>query len=220
MAPHQAPYVPDIEPERNRPNGIPSVPVSNPIEPDGGSLDWRELSTPDERFEYTIPAGTAPEDRSIPADQLEHYTDLPVHHDTAGNRYTVGRKGFKTENDEAFPVFERASSDWNCGAVVVNSNNGGTSIIVGRQRGRKNVTLLVPTTWTNPNGTVSSPNGVTISQTEGELQNGSGYQLNPGDSVTISTEAPIWAGLIPGNSTGVVQWLVEYNPAGGELTGQ
>jgi len=220
MAPNQAPHVPDVEPTRDHPNAHPSTPIVSPVEPDGGALDWRELPTPQEALEFVIPPGTAPEDPSIPIEDLHRYSDNPAPHDTAGNRYDTGKRGFHTDNEAAFPVFERASSDWNAGAIVVTSNNAGTAIVGGRQRGRKAITLSVPTTWTDPNGTVSTPNGVTISQTEGELQNGSGYQLNPGDSVTISTEAPVWAGLIPTKTTGVVQWIVEYNPAGGELTGQ
>jgi len=219
--PHQAPHVPEeIEQNRNHTTAHPSTVFVEPVEPDGGPLDARELATPDERFAFEIPVGVHPLDRSIPGDQLARYSDSPVHHDTAGNRYTTGRKNFGTDNGEAFPVFERASSDWTAGSVVVGTNNGGTSIVVGRVRGRKTVTVWVPSTWTNPGGTSTTPNGVVIGQTEGELQSGAGAQLNPGDSITIGTEAPVWAALIPGKTSGVVQYLVEYNPAGGELTGQ
>ena len=220
MAPHQAPHVPDVIPSRDQATAHPSTVFVEPVEPDGGPLDARELATPDERFEFQIPAGVHPHDRSIPGDELARYSDNPAHHDTPGNRYTTGRKNFGTDNGEAFPVFERASSDFNAGRVSVGTSNGGTSIVVGRVRGRKSITIWIPTTWTNPGGTSTSPNGVTIGQTEGELQSGAGIQLNPGDSITIDTEAPVWAGLIPGKTTGVLQYLTTYNPAGGELTGQ
>jgi hypothetical protein len=122
------------------------------------------------------------------------------------------------DNADALAVFERASSNFTAGQIVVNTYNGGTSIVVGRQKGRKNVTISVPATYTASDGTTSTPNGVSIAETEGELQliNG-GFQLNPGDSITISTEAPVWAGLLPGDTTGLVQYLVEYNPTGNDL---
>ena len=220
MSPHQAPHVPDIAPDRNKTNAHPSTPILDPVEPDGGSLDALELETPDEAFAFLIPAGTHPRDRSIAVDDLEHYSDNPVHHDTAGDRYTTGRKAFATDNGQAFAVFERAASDFNAGAISITANNGGTSIVVGRVLGRKSVTIWVPTLWTNPAGVSAAPNGVLIGQTEGELQAGGGVQLNPGDSITIDTEAPVWAGLIPSKTSGVVQYLVTYNPAGGELSGQ
>ena len=137
MSPHQAPHVPDIAPDRNKTNAHPSTPILDPVEPDGGSLDALELETPDEAFAFLIPAGTHPRDRSIAVDDLEHYSDNPVHHDTAGDRYTTGRKAFATDNGQAFAVFERAASDFNAGAISITANTGGTSIVVGRVLGRK-----------------------------------------------------------------------------------
>jgi len=220
--PHQSPEVPEIQPEikQNHRTDQPSEILLEPTPPDGNPLDRREDQTPDERFTFTIQAGHHPEDRSIPADQLAHYSDAPVPFDTHGNRYATGKKQFHLDNAEAFQVYQRAASDWNAGSVTVNANNGGTSIVVGRQRGREQVTLSVPTTWVTPAGSTITPNGVIISQTEGELQQNSGYQLNPGDSITIRTEAPVWVGLIDSNTTGMCLWMVTYNPAGGELTGQ
>jgi len=142
----------------------------------------------------------------------------PIGLDHAGNQYQTAGKRWSVDNADALAVFERASSNFTAGQIVVNTYNGGTSIVVGRQKGRKNVTISVPSTYTAADGTTSTPNGVAIAETEGELQliNG-GFQLNPGDSITISTEAPIWAGLLPTDTTGLVQYLVEYNPVGNDL---
>ena len=221
MSPHQAPHAPEeIEQNRNHATAHPSTIILEPVEPSGGPLDASELATPDELFEFQIPPGVHPHDRSIAVGDLERYSDNPVHHDTAGNRYTTGRKHFGIDNGEAVPVFERSSSNFTAGSTQVNSSNGGTSIVAGRVLGRKSMTIWVPTTWTNPSGTSTSPNGVVFGETEGELQSGGGAQLNPGDSITLDTEAPIWIGLIPGKTSGVVQYMATYNPAGGELTGQ
>ena len=206
MAPTQAPHVPEIIETGNVTQAHPSSPILDPVEPSGGPLDPLEIDPPDESYTFDIPAGTHPRDRSIAVDDLDRYSDNPSDHDT--------------DNGQAFAVFERSSSDFNAGAVSITAANGGTSIVVGRVLGRKSVTIWVPTLWTNPAGVSAAPNGVLIGQTEGELQAGGGVQLNPGDSITIDTEAPIWAGLIPAKTSGVVQYLVTYNPAGGELSGQ
>jgi hypothetical protein len=142
----------------------------------------------------------------------------PIGLDHVGNQYQTSGKRWSVDNADALAVFERASGKFTAGQIVVNSYNGGTSIVVGRQKGRKNVTISVPASYTAADGTSSTPNGVAIAEQEGELQliNG-GFQLNPGDSITISTEAPIWAGLLPNKTTGLVQYLVEYNPTGNDL---
>jgi hypothetical protein len=142
----------------------------------------------------------------------------PIQLDRPGDLYERGNKVWGTENGNALAVFERGSKSFTAGQIVVGTANGGTSIVVGRQKGRKNVTISVPATYTASDGTSSTPNGVAIAETEGELQliNG-GFQLNPGDSITISTEAPVWAGLLPGKSSGLCQYLVEYNPTGTDL---
>ena len=144
----------------------------------------------------------------------------PVDPDKAGNLYTTDRKAWGTTNADALSVFERASSDFTAGVINISTQNGNTAIIVGRQKGRKSVTIWVPKTYTNASGSTSTPNGVIIGQTEGEVQAYAGAQLNPGDSITINTEAPVWAGVLGGNTSGLCQFLVEYNPAGGELGGQ
>jgi hypothetical protein len=220
--PTQAPETPEIQPERkqNHRTDQPAETYFPGLHPEGGSLDSIELPTPDESTIFTLPHGMHPDDQAIPAEDLKRYSDAPVPFDTHGNKYATGKKQFNLDNGEAFQVFQRSASDWNAGSVSVNANNGGTSIVVGRQRGREQVTLAVPTSFVTPAGSTITPNGVVVGQTEGELQGGGGYQLNPGDSLTIRTEAPVWVGLIGSQTSGLVLWMVTYNPAGGELTGQ
>ena len=166
-------------------------------------------------LEITIPYFT---ETASPADEVDITSPAPA--DTAGNRYNTDKKAWGTNNADALMVFQRASSDFTAGVISINSQNGNTAIVVGRQKGRQSVTIWVPSTYTSPSGASSTPNGVMIAQTEGEVQAYAAVQLNPGDSITITTEAPIWAGILPGNTTGVCQYLVEYNPSGGELGGQ
>lgn len=159
-------------------------------------------------------------DEATPMAELDH--NRPVPQDVFGDHFTRGNKRFGTDNGRAVPMFQRASHDFTTGQTYTGTANGGISIIVGRQAGRKSVTIDVPNSYYNMAGTlVTSPIGVTVGQTEGELQGpGGGIQLLAGSSVTIETEAPIWVGLLPGQTTGFCQWVVEYNPAGGELGGQ
>lgn len=156
------------------------------------------------------------DDLASPLSELD--VTSPIQLDTAGNLYQKGGKRWSTDNGDALAVFERGAKSFTAGQIVVGTANGGTSIVVGRQKGRKNVTISVPATYTNSSGANVTPNGVVIAEQEGELQliNG-GFQVNPGDSITISTEAPVWAGLLPGKTSGFCQYLVEFNPSGNDL---
>jgi hypothetical protein len=220
MAPHQAPPADQHHDRANTPGtseniqkAVPSEILLDVLQPLGGLTDQFE--------DFIEPDAAHPRNNSVPIADLPGYSDSPVEFDTAGNRYENGRRQFDKGNGEAFPVFERASSDFTTGAIFVNSWNGGTVIVVGRQKGRKALTLWVPTSIVPPGSTTPiTPSGVLFAQTEGELQNGGGAQINPGDSLTIETEAPVWCGLIPGSTSGVVQFTTVYNPGGGELGGQ
>ena len=141
----------------------------------------------------------------------------PAPQDTPGNRYTTGLPPWKVENSAATPVFQRASHDWTVKIIKVDSNNGGTAVACGRQKGRQSVTLLVPTLL--PDGT--TPAGVVYAPTEDEVQAGSnaGGILNPGDSVSIATEGPVYVGVIGAATSGAVQVTIESTPPGGALGG-
>lgn len=163
------------------------------------------------------PTGVHPNDLSEPLGP-GFGSGAPTPPDTAGDRFTTGKPPWKTANKDATPVFERASHDFTVQIVAVNSAiEGGTAIACGRQKGRKSVTLSVPTVL--PSGVV--PFGVTFAPDQDAVQAGinAAGVLNPGDSVTINTEAPVWLGLIGANLTGWCQVVIEYNPPGGALGG-
>lgn len=108
---------------------------------------------------------------------------------------------------DAVPVNERASESHNTRAYSINA----TSMLVGRRAGRKYVVLSVPTTF---NGSTNA-NGVQVSDTRAYIDANAGYQLNPGDSLEIDSEAPVWVGVLSGNTTGVIQWCECFDPQGG-----
>jgi len=157
-----------------------------------------------------LPPGVAPEDPSVPygpGDRLPN--DSPVGEDGA-QAYSTRPPAFPVNNPRALPVYQRAASDWTGRVVTVDSNNGGTALAVGRVKGRDAVTIWVPSTL--PNGT--TPNGVIIGPSEDEVQQGlnSGIVLNPGDSISIRSEAAVWVGLIGANTSGACQVMQEFNP--------
>jgi phage baseplate assembly protein gpV len=158
-----------------------------------------------------LPPGVHPMDPSTGPDPV------PALPDTVGNRYNTGAAPYKTDNDGAVPVYQRAAHEWDVNIIVVNSTDAQPAEVVGRQKGRQSVTLTVPTTLPNgttPDGVVFGPNRGALQQTE--VGGGAGV-LNAGDSVTINTEAPVYATVITGNATGAVQAVVEFNPPGGGL---
>jgi hypothetical protein len=135
----------------------------------------------------------------------------PVDPDTGGPRFATKPAPWRTENEDALPVYQRAAHDWTSNTFLISKNNGGTIQVIGRQKGRIGVQLWVPSTATN---------GVRIAPTEGEVQANSGAILNVGDSAFLPTEGPVWVGLLPTKTTGTVYVTVFYNPAGGSLGGQ
>ena len=123
---------------------------------------------------------------------------------------------FETDNAKAVPVFERAALSHYTGAAQVN----GTQMLLGRRAGRKYVVLSVPNSYIPLGSTVAStPNGVMVDDDRSGLDTSSGYQLNAGDSLEIDSEAPIWVGLLPGLTSGVVQFSEAFSPLGGPVGG-
>lgn len=159
-------------------------------------------------------AGQAPDDQVAPS---RYPGDSPVPLDTAElTPAATGHLQFDTDNGYAIGVFQRAAHDWTSGSRQPTSAQG-PEMVVGRMKGRTSTTVWVPSK--DANGNV--PLGVVIGSTEGECQQG-GFDvvvLNVSDSITINSEAPVWVGVISGNSTGFCQFKSEYNPPGGELGG-
>lgn len=163
---------------------------------------------------HEAPPGVSPADRSEPLGPNFGET-APVREAPTTPQGRKGTAPYGTENYESLQVFERSSDQWDSYLWSIDpKQNGGTVQVAGRQKGRKSVTLSVPTAL--PNGW--TPVQVIFASTEDGAQNQiNGAILNPGDSVTIYTEAQVYIGLASGETTGFVQVITESNPAGGGL---
>lgn len=195
-----------------RPNQ-PSEGVRSPTQPTGVGVGV----SPAQRQAPTdtgLPPGAHPMDQAGP-DEWE------LGQEKSGAPYKRGRKPFADSNAEAFQVFERSASHFRTGVIAINSNEGGTAQVVGRQPGRVRLILWIPTTNIVVGGVlVTPPNGVLFAATEGEMQGlFNGSIINVGDSVSIESEASVHVGLIPGATVGYVQYLDLFNPPSQGITG-
>ena len=123
---------------------------------------------------------------------------------------------FETLSKSSVPVIQRAAEDLVAGSLYFNSSQGNPQLF-GRRRGRRSVTLSVPTAYLNSAGAAVTVSGIQWAHQRGLVENGSGFQLNPGDSVTIESEGPVFVGPLPGQSAGVIQWLEVFDTWGGPV---
>lgn len=112
-----------------------------------------------------------------------------------------GSKPYQARNVDAVPVFERSSEKWT--AQTLTLNNAEPLQIAGKQKGRKELIVFVPNT---------AAAGVIIAPTPGEVSMFQGVQLDPGATLTLKTEAPVYAGLISGQTSGIVCTVATINP--------
>lgn len=156
-----------------------------------------------------LPQGIHPRDNSVPitpGHPLE--SNDPTHGmDQLGPQGQRRRPPWSTENENALPVYQRAAHDWTANQYTLSSTIGPIQI-AGRQRGVFSTVVWVPT---------SAAEGVLISPAEGDVTQGAGVTLSPGDSIELPTEAAVWAGVIVGQSSGTVYVVRFYNPPGGGL---
>jgi hypothetical protein len=154
-----------------------------------------------------LPSGIHPLDPSVPyvSGDLDSNNPVGVPQEKAGNKFKTGQPSFNTDSEDALAVFQRASQAWSGNSYSLS----GAQPIVGRQKGRIEVHIWVSST--SALGVQIAPSASEVEATVGEII------LNPGDSITLATEAPVWAAPIPGNATGSVNVVVIFNPAGGPL---
>jgi hypothetical protein len=180
-----------------------STPGTDPAEQPGPDVDYAQF----------LPPGVDPYDRSVVL--AGHIDANAVTAPDQGQAYQTGHKPYPKDNWEALPVFQRAAKNFTVRIVVVDANAGGTAIAASEQKGRQSITMSIPTLLADG---VTAPNGVTFSANEGDLQGAASNDcgiLNPGDSVTIETEAKVYVGLIGANTTGAVMVITTNNPPGG-----
>lgn len=164
----------------------------------------------------SLPIGVHPQDRaSVIAPGWDTNNVAPP--DTYGDRGVRGRKPWDVANDEALPVYQRASLDWSAGLVQVTEANDGTAVVVGRQKGRASLALWVPSEVPIAGVMTATPAGVFFAPSKAELSLVTMPPLNVGDSVLIASEGSCYVGLLPGETTGWVAWMTLTNPIGGGL---
>lgn len=155
-----------------------------------------------------LPIGVHPGDNSVPlvpGQPLEHNQPVsPVEPGAQGERR---RPPWDTDNEEALPVFMRAAHDWSIRTFTLNSTTG-PIVVASRLKGCQSTILWVPAT---------AALGCVIAPTQGELNNGAGGTLNPGDSIELATEGPVYGGVIGANATGTLYVVRTFNPPGGGL---
>lgn len=126
-------------------------------------------------------------------------------------RTPVPSAKFNVDNEQAVPVYERASSSFSTVSMAIGAS---TFSLIGRHRGRKTIVLSAPVTINTLAGP-TTPNGFQWSHDRNQVDAGAGFQLNPGDSAQIDSEAEVWVGPLPGKTSGYVQLLEIFNVLGG-----
>lgn len=160
----------------------------------------------------TVP-GVHPWDQSVPIDpgtgQLVEPDRPPgTGPDQLESQGFTTRKPWATENEDAIPTNQRSAHNWEARVYTVNVNNSPIQA-AGRLRGCVATVIWIPST---------SPFGVMVSPDEGDIQQGAGLILNPGDSFQIESEGAVWLGIIPGNNSGGPAQIARFiNPPGGGL---
>lgn len=162
-----------------------------------------------------LPPGTHPRDKGLaPEQEFDHraFASPPQHTRT-------GRAPWSRTNVQATPTFQRLAAAFSLNLIAVDTNQGGTAKVVGRQPGRTRLTLWVPEEVPISGTMTATPAGVLVAASEGEIQQNIGVPLNVGDSIDISSEQGVWVGLQPGNTVGYVCALHCFDPAGGPQVG-
>jgi hypothetical protein len=183
----------------------PQPPTTEPMPPEPAPAPV----PPANDFDTVIPQGVHPRDASVPVipGMPMQGPDKVAGEGNLANQGQRTRAPWSTENEQAFPVYQRASHDWSANQYILASSSGPIQI-AGRLRGVASTVIWVPT---------AASEGVVISPTEGDIQQGAGVTLSPGDSIELPTEAAVWAGVIVGQTTGTVYVARFYNPPGGGL---
>lgn len=154
-----------------------------------------------------LPPGTHPRDASVPLvpGQAIDSDNAGIDGNALAEQGTRRSKPWGTDNESAFPVNQRSSSQWSANAYTLSGN---PIQLAGKLKGCVSTTIWVPAT---------ASHGIVIAPEEGDITQGAGVELDPGDSITLDTEAAVWGGVIVGQTTGTCQVVRLFNPPGGGL---
>lgn len=136
--------------------------------------------------------------------------------DTPGARHNgTGKPPFHTETSSALGVFQRKNHDFTANTFILSAGTPALEVI-GRQKGRGTTYVSCPSV-----ASVAGSVGFIVGPSEAEVLNGvGGVAVYPGESVTIESEAPVWIGLLAGQTSCICRVVSSYNPPGGGLGGQ
>jgi hypothetical protein len=156
-----------------------------------------------------LPPGVHPND---PATATDQHAAPP---ETRTDRY-LGRAPWHTPNTNAIAMFQRGSEDWGVASIKLGSAGGvgsGQVQAAGRVPGRTAVILTVPTLDINGvavGAVLVAPDPGSIEQAQSGGV-GDVLLLNPGDSYTLYTEAPVYAGVSIGATNCILQVIQLIN---------
>jgi hypothetical protein len=118
---------------------------------------------------------------------------------------------FQTDALSAVPVTSRSAESFNGRAVSFTIPYR----VVGHRRGRRAITLSCPSTVTSSTGSTSTPAGFQWSDDRSFVEANVGFQVNPGDSVRIESEAEIWVAPLPTAASGYCQYVETFDSPSG-----
>ena len=179
---------------------------------------------------------------SVPQVVVYHADDISLQdHETLGGSPVPNQEPvndwshdvyFPGTNATAFPVVQRSSSDYNAKAIVLSAGAQALQIL-GRVVGRMNITLSVPTTFTNPIGGTITPAGDTyqlyslnlsltsnltsntiLSGLKLEDEHGATLWTASNDSLVIGSPNTFVLGLPSTANEVILAWTTNPNPVG------
>ena len=84
------------------------------------------------------------------------------------------------------------------------------SKVVGHRKGRRAITLSCPATTV-----AGTPLGFQVSDQRAYLDVNAGFQVNPGDSIRIESEAEVWIAPLSGQTSGYCQYVETFDAPSG-----
>jgi hypothetical protein len=113
---------------------------------------------------------------------------------------------FQTDSLSAVPTVSRSAESHNVRAstCVVPSK------VVGHRKGRRSITLSCPATTV-----AGTPLGFQVSDQQAFLDVNVGFQVNPGDSIRIESEAEVWIAPLSGQTSGYCQYVETFDAPSG-----
>ena len=152
------------------------------------------------------------DDTHAPSADLEYDTgpgfEVTVDHH---NPALDGPALFQTENLSAVPVVQRSAESHNVRAACVRGTHQDRG---PPQRPPGHHALSCPATTV-----AGTPLGFQVSDQRAYLDVGTGFQVNPGDSLRVESEAEVWIAPLPGNTSGYCQYVETFDAPSGPQPG-